>query len=48
LGGTGQSYGDERRFAAENRELRDVVKAGGTIATATQKGFDAAYREAGV
>lgn len=47
LGGTGSSYGDEKRFAAENRELRQVVRAGGSISTALNKGFDTAYREAG-
>lgn len=47
LGGTGASYGDQRRFAAENRELRDVVRAGGSISTALNKGFDAAWSETG-
>lgn len=46
LGGTGPSYGEQKRFAADTEEYRKVVKAGGSIATAMHKGVDVAYKEA--
>lgn len=46
LGGVRPSNDFYRKFDKTNEELRDVVKAGGTIATAQNKGFDAAYKEA--
>lgn len=47
LGGTTSSYGERKAWAAQNAELRNVVKAGGDISTALSQGVDAAYREAG-
>lgn len=46
LGGTTSSYGERKAWQADNAELRKVVAAGGSISTAIQQGFDAAYREA--
>lgn len=47
LGGTGPSFGDQKRWAAENAELRSLVKAGGSISTAVNKGIGAAWRATG-
>ena len=46
LGGTGSSYAERRRFDKETGELRQLVRAGGSIATAERKGLDQAWREA--
>lgn len=47
LGGTTSSYKDRRAWDRQNSDLRDVVKAGGSISTALSQGTEAAYREAG-
>lgn len=46
LESTRPSLGAQRRFDQQTDELRQVVKAGGSIATAQNKGYDAAYKEA--
>lgn len=46
LGGTGSSHSERKAWAAQNAELRKIVAAGGSISTATNKGFEAAWKEA--
>lgn len=47
LGGTGPSYSDEKKWARDNATYRQVVRDGGSLSTAINKGVDAAYREIG-
>ena len=47
LGGTGPSYGDQKRWANDNALYRQVVRDGGSLSTAMNKGVDVAYREIG-
>ena len=46
LGGVRPSHDAYRKWDKQTEELREVVRAGGSIATAQNKGYDVAYREA--
>lgn len=46
LGGVRPSHDAYVKWDKQTDELRQVVQAGGTIATAQNKGYDAAYKEA--
>lgn len=45
LGGTGPSFGDQKRFDQETNDYRDIVRAGGSLSTAINKGRDAAIKQ---
>jgi len=47
LGGTGPSYGDQKRWSNDNALYRQVVRDGGSLSTAMNKGVGVAYREIG-
>ena len=47
LGGTGPSYGDQKRFSNDTELYRQVVRDGGSLSTAMNKGVDVAYHEIG-
>lgn len=48
LGGTTPSFSEERRFRQDTERYRQVVKAGGSLSTAMNKGVDVALRQIGV
>ena len=47
LGGTGPSYRDQKRWSNDTETYRQVVRDGGSLSTAMNKGVDVAYREIG-
>lgn len=47
LGGTGPSYGDQKKWALDNAVYRQAVKDGASLSTAMNQGVDKAYREIG-
>lgn len=47
LGGTGPSARAQRQWDRDNEAYRQVVKAGGSLSTAMNKGVDAAYQQIG-
>ena len=47
LGGTGPSFGDQKRWSNDNALYRQVVRDGGSLSTAMNKGVGVAYREIG-
>lgn len=47
LGGTGPSLADQRKFEKDTASYRQVVRDGGSLSTAMNKGVEAAYRQIG-
>jgi len=47
LGGTGPSYRDQKRWSNDTETYRQVVRDGGSLSTAMNKGADVAYHEIG-
>jgi hypothetical protein len=48
LGGTGPSYGDQKKFANDTAVYRQAVRDGASLSTAINEGVDVAYRKAGL
>ena len=46
LGGTGPSYGDQKKFGAENERFRSAVHQGLMPNAVSNRAVDAAYRAA--
>lgn len=48
LGGTGPSYGEQKRFENDTAMYRQVVRDGASMSTAMHEGVDVAYKKAGL